>query len=172
MVSPKHVCVIGAGVSGLAAAKAFSARGHKVTIVERSADLGGVWEPARSYPEVQTQSPKDLYRYTDRAMPDAYPEWPTGPQVHAYLADYAKSHGLIDMLRLNTGVAGMERRTDGKPGWTLTLTDSHGASSKEDFDFIAVCTGQFNERQGRSRPTPSASAASETTGTPSSRARW
>lgn len=147
MVSPKHVCVIGAGVSGLAAAKAFSDRGHKVTIVERSADLGGVWEPARSYPDVQTQSPKDLYRYTDRAMPDAYPEWPTGPQVHAYLADYAKSHGLDRMLRLNTGVDGMEPRGDGKPGWTLTLTDDHGASSKEDFDFVAVCTGQFNERQ-------------------------
>jgi cation diffusion facilitator CzcD-associated flavoprotein CzcO len=70
MVSPKHVCVIGAGVSGLATAKAFSTRGHRVTVVERSGDLGGVWEPARSYPEVQTQSPKDLYRYTDRAMPD------------------------------------------------------------------------------------------------------
>ena len=109
MVSPKHVCVIGAGVSGLAAAKAFSSRGHRVTIVERSCDLGGVWEPARSYPDVQTQSPKELYRYTDRAMPDAYPEWPTGPQVHAYLADYAKSFGLDRMLRLNTEVAGMAR---------------------------------------------------------------
>lgn len=145
MVSPKHVCVIGAGVSGLAAAKAFSARGHKVTIVERSADLGGVWEPARSYPEVQTQSPKDLYRYTDRAMPDAYPEWPTGPQVHAYLSDYAKSFGLNRMLRLDTQVAGMERRADGKPGWTLALSDKTGATTKEDFDFVAICTGQFNE---------------------------
>ena len=90
MVSRKQVCVIGAGVSGLAAAKAFAARGHQVTIVERSGDLGGVWEPARSYPEVQTQSPKDLYRYTDKAMPDSYPEWPKGPQVHAYLTDYAR----------------------------------------------------------------------------------
>ena len=82
-VCVKHVCVIGAGVSGLATAKAFAARGHRVTIVERSGDLGGVWEPARSYPDVQTQSPKDLYPYTDRAMPQGYPEWPTGPQVHA-----------------------------------------------------------------------------------------
>jgi cation diffusion facilitator CzcD-associated flavoprotein CzcO len=147
MVSPKHVCVIGAGVSGLAAAKAFSARGHSVTIVERSADLGGVWEPARSYPEVQTQSPKDLYRYTDRAMPASYPEWPTGPQVHAYLADYARSHRLDRMLRLNTRVEGMERRADGKPGWTLSLSEKGGATAKEDFDFVAVCTGQFNEPQ-------------------------
>ena len=90
MIRRKHVCVIGAGVSGLAAAKAFAARGHEVTIIERSGDLGGVWEPARSYPDVQTQSPKDLYRYTDKAMPDSYPEWPKGPQVHAYLTEYAK----------------------------------------------------------------------------------
>ena len=74
MVKQKHVCIIGAGVSGLAAGKAFSKAGHKVTILERSGDLGGVWEPARSYPDVQTQSPKDLYRYTDKAMPESYPE--------------------------------------------------------------------------------------------------
>ena len=46
MVKQKHVCVIGAGISGLAAGKAFAGRGHKVTIIERSGDLGGVWEPA------------------------------------------------------------------------------------------------------------------------------
>jgi len=146
MVSPKHVCVIGAGVSGLAAAKAFSSHGHNVTIVEKSADLGGVWEPARSYPEVQTQSPKDLYRYTDRAMPDSYPEWPTGPQVHAYLSDYAKSFGFDRMLRLDTKVESMARRADGRPGWTLALSDRNGTRT-EDFDFVAICTGQFNEPQ-------------------------
>ena len=80
MVERKTVCVIGAGVSGLAAAKAFRERGHLVSVVERSHDLGGVWEPTRSYPEVQTQSPKDLYRYTSKPMPDDYPEWPKGPQ--------------------------------------------------------------------------------------------
>ena len=79
MVRRKQVCIIGAGVSGLAAARRFAARGHQITIVERSGDLGGVWEPARSYPDVQTQSPKDLYRYTDKAMPESYPEWPKRP---------------------------------------------------------------------------------------------
>jgi cation diffusion facilitator CzcD-associated flavoprotein CzcO len=146
MVSPKQVCVIGAGVSGLAAAKAFAMHGHKVTIVEKSSDLGGVWDPSRSYPDVQTQSPKDLYRYTDKAMPDSYPEWPKGPQVHAYLADYARGHGLEKMMRLKTEVAGMSRRADGKPGWTLELSGP-GGGTKEDFDFIAICTGQFSEPQ-------------------------
>ena len=151
MVSPKQVCVIGAGVSGLAAAKAFAEHGHKVTIIEKSGNLGGVWDPARCYPDVQTQSPKDLYRYTDRAMPDSYPEWPKGPQVHAYLSDYARDHGLDRLMRFKTGVVAMTRRTDGKPGWMLDLKTSDGAS-REDFDFVAICTGQFNDPQTLSLP--------------------
>ena len=147
MVTHKQVCIIGAGVSGLAAAKAFAARGHTVTIIERSGDLGGVWEPARSYPDVQTQSPKDLYRYTDKAMPASYPEWPKGPQVHAYLADYAREHGLVPAMRFNTTVLEMSRRPDAKPGWRLDLRGPDGNISREDFDFVAVCTGQFNEPQ-------------------------
>jgi len=146
MISPKQVCMIGAGVSGLAAAKAFAAHGHKVTIIEKSRDLGGVWDPARSYPDVQTQSPKDLYRYTDKAMPASYPEWPKGPQVHAYLCDYAQSHGLDRLMRFGTSVVAMNRRADGKPGWTLELKGPDG-TGREDFDFVAICTGQFSEPQ-------------------------
>ncbi|WP_315701064.1 MULTISPECIES: NAD(P)/FAD-dependent oxidoreductase [unclassified Bradyrhizobium] len=152
MIIRKNVCVIGAGVSGLAAAKAFSKRGHKVTIIEKSGDLGGVWEPARSYPDVQTQSPKELYRYTDKPMPESYPEWPKGPQVHAYLTGYARDHGLDRMLRLNTAVVAMNRRADGKPGWTLDLAAKDGGTSREDFDFVAICIGQFNEPQSLNLP--------------------
>jgi len=145
MVSMKKVAVIGGGVSGLAATKAFKERGHTVHGIERSHDFGGVWELSRSYPGVQTQSPKDLYCFTDHPMPDAYPEWPKGPQVHAYLHSYADKHGLKECYRLNTNVAAMERRADGRPGWTLTL-EADGASATEDFDFVAICTGQFSDK--------------------------
>jgi dimethylaniline monooxygenase (N-oxide forming) len=151
MVSSKKVCVIGAGVSGVAAAKAFTERGHEVTIIERGRDLGGVWDPTRSYPDVQTQSPKDLYRYTDQAMPAAYPEWPSGPQVHAYLCDYARSHGLDRLIRFGTRVVAMHRRTDGKAGWTLDLKTPDGDNAI-DYDFVAICTGQFSEPQSLSLP--------------------
>ena len=43
MVKQKNVCVIGAGIAGLTAAKTFAARGHKLIILERSGDLGVVW---------------------------------------------------------------------------------------------------------------------------------
>ena len=151
-IRKKNVCVIGAGVSGLAAAKAFKETGHSVTIVERSSDLGGVWEPARSYPDVQTQSPKDLYRYTDMAMPSDYPEWPKGPQVHAYLGAYADRHGLRPLLRFNTDVETIDRRDDGRAGWRVTLRPADGDQRSEDFDFVAVCTGQFSEKNRISHP--------------------
>ena len=152
MVRQKQVCIIGAGVSGLAAAKAFSARGHRVTIVERSGDLGGVWEPARSYPDVQTQSPKELYRYTDKAMPDSYPEWPKGPQVHAYLAEYAKDNNSSTPIRFNTAVVQMNRRPDSRAGLAARSARPGRQRQHEDFDFVAVCTGQFNEPQTLSLP--------------------
>lgn len=145
MSTRKKVAVIGGGVSGLAAAKAFDERGHRVVGFERAHDLGGVWEPSRSYPDVQTQSPKDLYCYTDHPMPDDFPEWPKGPQVHAYLHSYATRHNTARLYRLNTSVKDMQRRIDGKPGWTLTIDD--GAHEwVEDFDFVAACTGQFSNK--------------------------
>lgn len=151
MVRKKKVAVIGGGVSGLAAAKAFDEKGHTVIGFERSHDFGGVWELSRSYPGVQTQSPKDLYCYTDHPMPDEYPEWPKGPQVHAYLHSYAEKHKLERLFQLNTNVQSMVRRGDGQPGWTLAL-EAAGAQWTEDFDFVSVCTGQFSEKNIISHP--------------------
>ncbi|MDF3415864.1 NAD(P)/FAD-dependent oxidoreductase [Sulfitobacter sp. M57] len=151
MVDRKKVAVIGGGVSGLAAAKAFDERGHRVCGFERSHDFGGVWELSRSYPDVQTQSPKDLYCYTDHPMPQDYPEWPKGPQVHAYLHSYAQKHNTARLFRLNTTVKTMERRADGRPGWTLTL-EAGAQTWSEDFDFVSVCTGQFSEKNIISHP--------------------
>ncbi len=49
----RRICVIGAGVSGLVAAKVLRGYGHDVHVVERAGGLGGVWHPARSYPGVR-----------------------------------------------------------------------------------------------------------------------
>ena len=75
-----------------------------------------------------------------------------GPQVHAYLSEYADDHGLKPRLRFNTTVTGMARRNSGLPGWTLDIKNPDGNITHEEFDFIAICTGQFNERQTLSLP--------------------
>lgn len=146
MVKRKKVAVIGAGVSGLAAAKAFKAKGHEVHGFERGPDFGGVWEPSRSYPGVKTQSSKSVYQYTDFPMPDDYPEWPSGAEMHAYLHRYADHFGLTDLFTFGVEVFAMEKRKDSGPGWTLYLKKD-GKLENEDFDFVAIASGQFSDKR-------------------------
>ncbi len=42
-------------------------------------------------------------------------------------------------------VQAMERRADGKPGWTLTLQEGE-KSEREDFDFVSFATGPLSEK--------------------------
>lgn len=151
MVNRKKVAIIGLGVSGIVAVKAFSERGHQVTAFERSHDLGGVWEPSRSYLGIHTQSSKDLYRFTAFPMPSHYPEFANGKQVHDYLHSYAKAFSLKDMFRFHASVKSMTRRADGKRGWTLTV-DVDGEQVIQHFDFVAICTGMFSDKKRVTHP--------------------
>ncbi|CAO4149948.1 Trimethylamine monooxygenase [Methylorubrum thiocyanatum] len=144
MVTQRNVCVIGSGISGLAAAKAFRERGHRVTVIERGPDLGGVWEPSRSYPDVKTQTPRDIYAFSEMPMPKDYPEWPAGAQVFAYLRSYAERFGLLPLIRFGRSVTALTKRAG--QGWEVTTAGADGAASVETYDFVAICTGQFSQK--------------------------
>lgn len=53
-LAPPRVCVIGAGPSGLGAAKALRAAGLDVVVYERNAEVGGNWifKPGPSHSSV------------------------------------------------------------------------------------------------------------------------
>jgi len=134
----KRVAVIGGGISGLAAARSSRAHGHEVVIFERSADgIGGVWQ--KTYPDVKTQSPKELYAFSDEPFPAGTAEWPSGDDVRAYLEAYAVKHDLVGATRLNTEVKALRRDGD---AWLVTSgPTSGGAAVNELFDAVAICTG-------------------------------
>lgn len=150
MPTRKRVCVVGAGVSGLAAANAFARHGHAVTVHERAADLGGVWEPSRSYPGIKTQSPKDLYRYTSHPMPADHPEWPSGRQVYEYLRGFAEANGLMPLIAFGSTVVGAERRDGG--GWDVRTRGPRGEETTAVFDALVVASGTFNDRNDPRHP--------------------
>jgi dimethylaniline monooxygenase (N-oxide forming) len=150
VVNKKKIAVIGAGISGLAAAKAFKVRGHEVLGFEQSKDLGGVWEPSRSYPGVHTQTSKSLYRYSDAPMPASLPEWPSGAQVHSYLQSYADKHQLQSCFEFGASVESLTRNSSGQ-GWTVTWTRD-GKARQQQVDFVAVCTGQFSQKKTIAMP--------------------
>ncbi|WP_433803335.1 flavin-containing monooxygenase [Actinomycetospora sp. CA-084318] len=131
------IAIVGAGFAGLSSAKVLRAVGHDVTVFEKAPDVGGVWSASRRYPGVTTQNGKDTYCLSDFPMPADYPEWPSGAQVQAYLADYARHFGLEPYLRLDTEVISADL-ADGS--WTVTTS-----AGSETFDHLVVANGIFSE---------------------------
>lgn len=139
----KHIGIIGAGISGLATAKAFIERGYRVTVLEKAANVGGVWERSRSYVGVATQTTRDEYAFSDYPMPAGYPLWPTGEQVQAYLEGYAKQFNVFRHIWFNVQVNTLSYR---EQAWHIELTDLKTKENKYlHFDFVAVCTGTFHK---------------------------
>lgn len=88
----KNVAIIGAGVAGIATAKALHNAGIPCKVFEKSDRLGGVW--ARGYPNFGVQVQKELYEYPDAPLAADVPNFTPGPIFQSYLEDYAIQHGV------------------------------------------------------------------------------
>ncbi len=145
-----RVCVVGAGVAGLTAAKVLQADGFEVSVFEKEATLGGVWCESRSYPELRTNDPQEFYAFSDHTYPSSADDFPTAAQVRAYLQSYAERFGIAERIRFGTEVvraapaSGEER---GESGWLVTVRDSAQPERLEtlEFDFLVICNGVFSQ---------------------------
>jgi cation diffusion facilitator CzcD-associated flavoprotein CzcO len=133
-----RVAVVGAGPSGLAAARAFRELGLDVVVFEAAPDIGGVWSATRRYPGIATQNDKHTYAYSDRAMDDGYADAPAGADVRAYLQGFARDNGLDQHIRLQTRVAEAEPVPGG--GWTFETRGPDGVG-RETVDWLVVANG-------------------------------
>ncbi|HEU0087928.1 MAG TPA: NAD(P)-binding domain-containing protein [Pseudonocardiaceae bacterium] len=140
----QRVCVIGAGVSGLAVAKVFAHAGHQVTVFERQCSPGGVWAPARIYPGLTTQTPGDQYAFSDFPMPAHYLDWPSAAQVMDYLRAYVDRFEIASLIRYRSTVINISRPRGATSAWSVTITNPAGRRATHLFDFIVVCNGTFN----------------------------
>jgi dimethylaniline monooxygenase (N-oxide forming) len=143
------VCIIGSGVSGLAAAKVFLEEGYDVTVFEKQQGLGGVWEKSRTYPGLTTQSPRDTYAFPDYPMPASYPEWPSADQIRSYLESYAQHFEITQKIRFKTEVIQVERKMGKQSGWLVSVLILDGFSEnvtveQYEFDFVLVCNGTYH----------------------------
>jgi dimethylaniline monooxygenase (N-oxide forming) len=139
----KLIGIIGAGISGLAAAKAFMEQGYEVLLLEKAGSLGGVWEQSRFYIGMTTQTTKNEYAFSDFPMPTDYPEWPSGPQVRAYLESYADHFGISEHIQFNTEVLNLRHENN---SWIVETRNDDGILKTCLFDFVAICTGTFHEK--------------------------
>ncbi len=135
------IAIIGAGFAGLTTARHLHDFGHETKVFEKVGDVGGVWSRTRTYPGVSTQNGKDTYCLSDFPMPKSYPEWPSGPQVQAYLQAYAERFQLLPRVHLNTEVLAATQEPDQR--WRVTARGPQGEST-EIFDKLILCNGIFS----------------------------
>jgi cation diffusion facilitator CzcD-associated flavoprotein CzcO len=139
-----HIAIVGAGISGLAAARVLSGRGLRVTVFDRASDVGGVWNTTRHYPGQRTQNSRRTYRFSDFPMPAHYPDWPTAPQMQDYLTAYARERGLTKLLRL--GVEVESATPDPGGGWTLGIREAEaGRRTSVRCDHLVIANGVFSD---------------------------
>ncbi|MCB1864482.1 MAG: NAD(P)-binding domain-containing protein [Chromatiales bacterium] len=123
-----RACVIGAGPSGLTAAKNLLAAGiTDLVVLEKSARVGGNWvfdpRPGHSsvYASTHLISSRRESQFTDFPMPREYPDYPSHALVLKYLEDYARAFDLHRHIRFETEVR-TARPLDGG-GWSLALNN-------------------------------------------------
>ena len=138
----KCVGIVGAGVAGLATAKTLLAEGLECTVFERAERLGGVWADGYSNFGVQVQ--KELYQFPDWPLPESAPSFTPGPVFQRYLEGYADHFAIRPHIRFGARITALTPRSDGAPGWTLSIDQDDG-SSQEDFDLIVIATGLYSE---------------------------
>ena len=112
-------CIIGAGSSGIAGAKALHERGIPFDCYEKSDRIGGNWVfgnrngLSSAYRTLHINTSRERMEYSDFQMPKSFPDFPHHTHIAKYFNDYVDHFGFRDRIRFETGVAHIARRDDG-----------------------------------------------------------
>jgi cation diffusion facilitator CzcD-associated flavoprotein CzcO len=129
-----RVAIIGAGVAGIATAVTLQRAGFgDFTILEKGADVGGVWFWNR-YPGLRCDVPSQLYQFGFATKPDWTSMFSSGLEIQRYLRDVVDRFGLDAHLRLNAEVVSAEFTG---AAWEIGMAD--GAAME--VDFVIAATG-------------------------------
>ncbi|KAG1347848.1 putative Flavin-containing monooxygenase FMO GS-OX-like 9 [Cocos nucifera] len=165
----KYVCEIGAGPSGLVAARELRREGHSVGVLEQNHDVGGQWlydlrveeedalgrvAPLRVhssvYASLRVLSPRLSMGFTDfpflaRKGRDMR-AFPGHKEIYLYLRDFCDWFGLRQLIRFNTRVENVAMVGSGESGnnmkWVVRSKEKKCRKVMEEiFDAVVVATG-------------------------------
>jgi len=142
----RRIAVIGAGVSGLAAAKCLLEEGLEPVIYEQAPQIGGLWNYDEALPDgggvmyrsLCTNTSKRTMAFSDFPLPETAPNFPSHGEVLQYLREYAAHFGLHAYLHLNTVVESVEPAAQGQ--WMVCARSGERVST-ETFEAVLVCSG-------------------------------
>lgn len=140
----EKVLVVGAGPAGLAAAASLRALDVPFDLVDRAADVGGIWDleaETPAWPGMRAISSTEMTQFEDLLMPASFPAFPDAEQMAKYLRAYAARYHLTDHFLPGVAVRSA-RPFDAEGVWQVELSDgrittyralvaAHGISARE-----------------------------------------
>jgi hypothetical protein len=125
---------VGAGPSGIVAAKHALEAGFDVTVFEASGALGGQWQTSAAHsgvwPGMHTNTSRAMTAFSDFPASADSPLHPAAEQIQDYQHAYARAFGVTERIRFGTPVEAL------RPGWSV---------DGEPFDAVVVASGRFRK---------------------------
>jgi len=143
-----RVCLIGAGSSGIAVAKALFEAGIPFDAFEKGDRVGGNWVfgnvngMSSAYEGLYINTSRDRMQYSDYPMPRDFPDFPHHSQIARYFEDYVDHFGFRKTIRFSTGVEHAEEKPDGT--WRVRVRRVGAPAGEDetlDYDTLLVANG-------------------------------
>ena len=145
-----QVALIGAGPSGLAAARNLQKAGVPFQGFEAHTDVGGLWniENPRStvYESAHLISSKHTTEFTEFPMRADVADYPSHREMRQYFMDFAEHFGLRPLYWFGTRVLKVEPVGEGAaPLWRITWSQHGGPAQTAEFKGVVIANGTLAE---------------------------
>ncbi len=136
------VAIIGAGPSGLVAAKEAKECGLTPTVFEQDSTIGGIWKPdeGKTWDSMKVNNVRHAVSFSDYEWNDNANDYPNQKDVYNYLCTYAETFDINNCVQLNSQVTQVVRVNN---KWSVEWINGHNESLSAMFDSVIVSSGVF-----------------------------
>ncbi|KKY34057.1 putative pyridine nucleotide-disulfide [Diaporthe ampelina] len=161
-MAPKKVCIIGAGPSGLVAAKTLlhhasgSSPGFSVTVYDSQPRIGGLWPVEKTdgaglvHPLMVLNQSRNTVQFSDLAWDNNAPQLPRAWQVGRYLQRYLRKYCSFEEDRFRLRLGWKVEKTlpfdeHSERRWRVTARSEDGVVDEDEYDYLLIASGFFGK---------------------------
>lgn len=146
----RPIALIGAGPSGLAAARNLQKAGLAFQGFEAHTDVGGLWDIANPrstvYHSAHLISSKRTTEFAEFPMGDDVADYPSHRELRDYFCAFADRFDLRRHFRFGARVQEVEPLDESAaPPWRVTWSDADGSTHSEVFGGVVIANGTLAE---------------------------